>query len=58
MALDCSGVLNKLAVQRHIESFNLPVTARDYWIVIVVALFWMLVLLTLTEAYNIPLGSL
>ncbi len=37
---------------------NLPVTARDYWIVIVVALFWMLVLLTLTEAYNIPLVSL
>ena len=34
-----------------------PVTSRDYWKVVAVALFWMLVLLLLTEIYNIPLGT-
>ena len=34
-----------------------PVTSRDYWKVALVALFWILVLLVLTETYNIPLGN-
>lgn len=34
-----------------------PVTARDYWMVLIVAIFFMLIMLVLTEVYNIPAGA-